>query len=56
MLTFDGFQMQSGIPIYIQIVQYIQRGIAAGAIADRAGKPSPRGLLGPAGGHPPTDK
>lgn len=54
MLTFDGFQMQSGIPIYIQIVQYIQRGIAAGTIADGAEMPSRRVLSARLGVNPNT--
>lgn len=54
MLTFDGFQLQPGVPIYMQIILYIQRGIAAGAIADGAEMPSRRVLSARLGVNPNT--
>ena len=34
MITFDQFKLEDGMPIYLQIVLYIKRGIIAGVIDD----------------------
>ena len=42
MITFDQFKLEDGMPIYLQIVLYIKRGIIAGVIADGDELPSRR--------------
>ena len=44
MISFEKFEMREGIPIYLQILQYIKRGIIAGDIHDEDELPSRRVL------------
>ena len=34
MLSFSGFRLEDGSPIYQQIIRYLEQGIAAGTIRD----------------------
>lgn len=42
MISFQNFRQTDGTPIYLQIVRYIQQGLAAGAIQDGDELPSRR--------------
>ncbi|MFR5809302.1 MAG: GntR family transcriptional regulator [Flavonifractor plautii] len=42
MLSFSGFRLEDGSPIYQQIIRYLEQGIAAGTIRDGDGLPSRR--------------
>ena len=42
MISFQDFRQTDGTPIYLQIVRYIQQGLAAGAIQDGDELPSRR--------------
>lgn len=44
MISFEGFAAEADLPIYLQIVRFIKRGAAAGAIADGDDLPSRRTL------------
>ena len=44
MISFQDFRQTDGTPIYLQIVRYIQQGLAAGAIQDGDELPSRRVL------------
>ncbi|MBP3700877.1 MAG: GntR family transcriptional regulator [Lachnospiraceae bacterium] len=44
MITFEHFLMEDGIPIYLQILLYIKRGIVAGTVLDGDELPSRRML------------
>lgn len=44
MVSFDSFVMEDGIPIYMQIVLHIKRGVVAGIITDGDELPSRRSL------------
>lgn len=44
MITFEHFLMEDGIPIYLQILLYIKRGIVAGTVVDGDELPSRRML------------
>ena len=44
MISFEYFEMENGIPIYLQILLYIKRGIVAGTIKDNDELPSRRVL------------
>ena len=44
MLSFSGFRLEDGSPIYQQIIRYLEQGIAAGTIRDGDGLPSRRVL------------
>ena len=44
MITFEHFLMEDGIPIYLQILLYIKRGIVAGTVCDGDELPSRRML------------
>ena len=44
MISFEKFEMQEGIPIYLQILQYIKRGVIAGDIQNEDELPSRRML------------
>ena len=44
MISFEKFEMQEGIPIYLQILQYIKRGVIAGDIQNEDELPSRRVL------------
>ena len=44
MITFEHFLMEDGVPIYLQILLYIKRGVIAGTIQDGDELPSRRML------------
>ncbi len=44
MITFEHFLMEDGVPIYLQILLYIKRGIVAGTVVDGDELPSRRML------------
>ena len=54
MISFDNFSMADGVPIYLQIITYIKRGIVAGSIPDEAELPSRRVLSARLGVNPNT--
>lgn len=54
MITFDDFKASGGIPIYMQILNYVKRGIIAGTIVDGDELPSRRVLSARLGINPNT--
>lgn len=54
MISFDGFVMEDNVPIYLQIIGYIKRGIVAGSISDGDEMPSRRVLSALLGVNPNT--
>ena len=54
MISFEKFIMEDGMPIYLQILQYIKRGIIAGTITDGDELPSRRMLSALLGVNPNT--
>ena len=52
MISFESFVLEDNVPIYLQIVGYIKRGIVAGTIADGAELPSRRMLSALLGVNP----
>lgn len=44
MVSFENFIMEDGVPIYLQIVLHVKRGIVAGMISDGEELPSRRSL------------
>ena len=42
MLAFDSFRMEEGVPIYLQIMRFVERSIAAGTARDQEELPSRR--------------
>lgn len=54
MISFDSFILADGMPIYLQIVLYIKRGIIAGLISDGDELPSRRVLSALLGVNPNT--
>ena len=54
MISFENFEMENGIPIYLQILLYIKRGIVAGTIKDNDELPSRRVLSALLGVNPNT--
>ena len=54
MVTFDNFVPEDGIPIYIQILRYIKRGIVSGSIVNGDELPSRRVLSALLGVNPNT--
>ena len=54
MISFESFVLEDNVPIYLQIVGYIKRGIVAGSIADGAEMPSRRMLSALLGVNPNT--
>lgn len=54
MISFEGFSMEAGSPIYQQILRYLKRGIAAGSIRDGNELPSRRVLSALLGVNPNT--
>ncbi len=54
MVTFDGFSPVDGVPIYVQILTYIKRGVVAGTIVDGDELPSRRVLSALLGINPNT--
>lgn len=51
MLSFSGFRLEDGSPIYQQIIRYLEQGIAAGTTGTETGS-LPTGALRPTGGQP----
>ena len=54
MIDFTQFVMEDGIPIYVQIVQYLKRGMVSGAVTDGDELPSRRTLSALLGVNPNT--
>ena len=54
MVSFDGLRLEEGSPIYLQIIRCLERGIAAGAVADGDELPSRRVLSARLGVNPIT--
>ena len=54
MISFEGFTLEEGVPIYQQILLYLKRGIAAGTIRDGDELPSRRVLSALLGVNPNT--
>ena len=54
MISFESFIMEDGMPIYLQIILFIKRGIIAGVIADGDELPSRRVLSALLGVNPNT--
>ena len=54
MISFEAFVLEDNVPIYLQIVGYIKRGIVAGTIADGSEMPSRRMLSALLGVNPNT--
>ena len=54
MISFDTFRMEDGVPIYLQILLFLKRGIAAGTVRDGDELPSRRVLSALLGVNPNT--
>lgn len=54
MISFDGFVLEDNVPIYLQIIGYVKRGIVAGSILDGDEMPSRRMLSAMLGVNPNT--
>lgn len=54
MISFESFIMEDGMPIYLQIILFVKRGIIAGVIADGDELPSRRVLSALLGVNPNT--
>lgn len=54
MISFERFQMEDGTPIYLQIVQYLKRGMVGGVVVDGDELPSRRVLSALLGVNPNT--
>lgn len=54
MISFEGFTLQEGVPIYQQIVLYLKRGIVGGTVQDGDELPSRRMLSALLGVNPNT--
>jgi GntR family transcriptional regulator len=54
LISFESFVLEDNVPIYLQIVGYIKRGIVAGTIPDGAEMPSRRMLSALLGVNPNT--
>ena len=54
MISFDGFQLEDSVPIYLQIIGFIKRGIVAGTIPGGDEMPSRRMLSALLGVNPNT--
>ena len=54
MISFEHFRMEEGMPIYPQIIGYIERGVVAGAIRSGDEMPSRRTLSALLGVNPNT--
>ncbi|HJB69584.1 MAG TPA: GntR family transcriptional regulator [Candidatus Flavonifractor avistercoris] len=54
MVTFEGLRLEEGMPIYLQIIRYLERGIAAGTVRDGDELPSRRVLSARLGVNPNT--
>ena len=54
LVTFEGLRLEEGMPIYLQIIRYLERGIAAGTVRDGDELPSRRVLSARLGVNPNT--
>lgn len=54
LISFEQFLMEDGSPIYLQIIQYVKRGIVAGTVTDGEELPSRRMLSALLGVNPNT--
>ena len=54
LVTFEGLRLEEGMPIYLQIIRYLERGIAAGTVRDGDELPSRRVLSARLGDNPNT--
>lgn len=54
MISFDSFRMEDGVPIYLQIILYLKRGMVAGNIRAGDELPSRRLLSARLGVNPNT--
>ena len=54
MISFESFVLEDNVPIYLQIVGFVKRGIVAGSIPDGAEMPSRRMLSALLGVNPNT--
>ena len=54
LVTFEGLLLEEGMPIYLQIIRYLERGIAAGTVRDGDELPSRRVLSARLGVNPNT--
>lgn len=54
MLAFDVFRMEEGVPIYLQIMRFVERSVAAGTAQDQEELPSRRTLSALLGVNPNT--
>ena len=54
MISFENFIMEDGIPIYLQILRYIKRGVIAGTVINGDELPSRRVLSALLGVNPNT--
>lgn len=54
MISFERFTLGEDSPIYLQIIRYVKRGIAAGNIGDQEEVPSRRALSALLGVNPNT--
>ena len=52
MLSFTPFPLEEGVPIYVQIVRHVKRGIVSGSVQDGDELPSRRVLSAQLGGNP----
>lgn len=54
MISFDGFELNDGMPIYLQILLHIKRGVVSGTVLDGDELPSRRALSALLGVNPNT--
>ena len=54
MISFDGFLLEEGAPIYLQIITYLKRGMVAGSVRHGDELPSRRLLSARLGVNPNT--
>ena len=54
MLSFTPFPLEEGVPIYVQIVRHVKRGIVSGSVQDGDELPSRRVLSAQLGVNPNT--
>lgn len=54
MISFEGFVLEDNVPIYLQIIRFIKRGIVSGAIVNGDEIPSRRMLSALLGVNPNT--
>lgn len=54
MVSFEGLELREGVPIYLQIMGYLKRGVVAGSIRDGDEMPSRRTLSALLGVNPNT--